>query len=671
MTSITDALHPLEVAIVGMGPRGLSVLERLLIRLHQQPPGRAVRIHVIDPGEWGAGRIWRTDQPEWLMMNTPAGEVTMYSGGPDGGRTRPGAGPSLHEWLTAHPDPRYAAIDKDDYAPRRVYGEYLSSVFQHLTTNLPPRVSVVPTKARVVRVDRKGDDHLLFLDRAGATLTTHKVVLTTGHPMNEAAPHEREFLEFAAGHSHLCYLRGDSAADLDLEAIGPGETVGAIGLGLSFYDVLLSLTVGRGGRFEPDGPGRLRYLPTGREPAIVAGSRSGLPLPARGRNQKAPDHRYRPRFLTATALAAARERRLAAWGSPRLDFREDVFPLLMLEVEHVYHGTLIRRRHGAAAARRFARRHVLLGAADPLAVAPRRELLREFGVDETVPPVDLERLARPFTGQSFPGPADFHRRLLELLDQDVAEAVQGNVDNPLKAALDALRDLRGAVRAAVDFSGLHPRSHRDDLLGWFNPLNSLLSAGPPAVRVAQLQALLRQGTLTVVGPDTRYQVDRAAGRFAIWSPQVAGSRRLVTVLVDARIPRPALRRDASALTRQLLQDGLVSEYANVDPHEGDTFHTGGLAVTPPPYHVVDGFGETNPDMYALGIPTEHTRWFTQIGNGRPGPIGGFHGDADVIAADILATALPVPPAATTTARPAAPATTATPAAAPGAGRAPR
>lgn len=649
MTSIAAAPDPLEVAIVGMGPRGLSVLERLLIRLHQQPPTRAVRIHVVDPGEHGAGRIWRTDQPDWLMMNTPTGEVTMYSGGPDKGRIRPGAGPSLHEWLAAHQDPRYARIGKDDYASRRAYGEYLREVFAHLTTDLPPQVSVIPTTARVVRIDRKGEDHLLFLDRDDATLTVGKVVLTTGHPINEAGPQEREFLEFAAGHSHLCYLRGDSAADLDLAGIRPGEAVGAIGLGLSFYDVLLSLTVGRGGRFEKDERGGLRYLPTGREPAIVAGSRSGLPLPARGRNQKAPDYRYQPRFLTATAVAAARERRRMADGSPQLDFREDVFPLLMLEVEHVYYVTLIRQRRGAPAAQRFAQLHLLAGGADPLAVTPRRGLLREFGVAE-VAPVDLERLARPFTGQTFGSPADFHRQLLELLDQDIAEAVQGNVDNPLKAALDALRDLRSAVRTAVDFAGLRPQSHRDDFLRWFNPLNSLLSAGPPAIRVAQLQALIRQGTLTVVGPDARYQVDREAGRFAVWSPQVANSRRLVTVLVDARIPRPALRQDASALTRQLLQDGLVSEYANVDPSEGATFRTGGMAVTPAPYHVIDAFGEVNPNMYALGIPTEHTRWFTQIGNGRPGPIGGFHGDADLIAADVLGTAVTAPAVPATLAR---------------------
>jgi methylaspartate mutase epsilon subunit len=43
-------------------------------------------------------------------------------------------------------------------------------------------------------------------------------------------------------------------------------------------------------------------------------------------------------------------------------------------------------------------------------------------------------------------------------------------------------------------------------------------------------------------------------------------------------------------------------------------------------------------MYVLGIPTEHTRWFTQVGSGRPGAWGEFTCDADAIAADALANA---------------------------------
>ncbi|NGZ99815.1 hypothetical protein G5V59_04410 [Nocardioides sp. W3-2-3] len=76
-------------------------------------------------------------------------------------------------------------------------------------------------------------------------------------------------------------MPADSAADLDLGGIGAGDVVGVRGLGLTFYDSLALLTEGRGGRYVDDGTA-LRYLPSGNEPLIVAGSRSGVPLRARG-----------------------------------------------------------------------------------------------------------------------------------------------------------------------------------------------------------------------------------------------------------------------------------------------------------------------------------------------------------------------------------------------------
>ncbi len=63
--------------------------------------------------------------------------------------------------------------------------------------------------------------------------------------------------------------------------------------------------------------------------------------------------------------------------------------------------------------------------------------------------------------------------------------------------------------------------------------------------------------------------------------------------------------------------------------------TGGLEVTDSPFHVVDAHGVPRPDLYALGIPTEHTRWFTQVGSSRPGVSTLFYRDADAIAQDAL------------------------------------
>ncbi|MGW7356046.1 FAD/NAD(P)-binding protein [Streptomyces sp. NPDC054802] len=613
---------PLSLAVIGTGPRGISVLERLAARLADGTYGdRPVRIHVIDSVEVGAGRIWRTDQDDWFTMNTVVGQVTMYSGAPDDGPARPGAGPSLGQWIEerarTHGEP---PLGPDDYASRRRYGQYLRSVYVSVVGHLPEHVELVEVRGRVSGiVPRPEGGYVLELDGAPYLVEADKVLLATGHPQNEPDDFESRMLSFASRHDGVHYICGDSAADMDLgeKVIPPASTVAIRGLGLSFYDVMLSLTVGRGGTFARDADGTLRYLPSGLEPHIVTGSRSGLPIPARGRNQKRPDHTHRPLFLTKEAVAEARSRRLETTGSDRLRFAEDVLPLLTKEVEHVYQET--HRRNG--------------------------------GADGELPPLDLHSLARPFKDAHFSSPDEFRTHLLKVMGADLEQAELGNVEGPLKAALDVLRDIRNVVREAVDYGGLHPDSHSTEFERDFLPVNSLLSAGPPAERVEQLVALVTQQVVEVVGPATRFTPDEEAGGFLVSSDQVDGSARIATCLIDARIPTPDLRRDTSPLTRTMLADGLVREYVRAEPKTGAEVTTGGLDVTRAPFHVVDADGTVRSDLYALGIPTEHARWFTQVGSGKPGLNTLFRQDADAIAADLLRA--DVPAAATTQASAAA------------------
>ncbi|MFF3350350.1 FAD/NAD(P)-binding protein [Streptomyces sp. NPDC002779] len=595
----------LTLAIIGSGPRGVSVLERLAFRLMAGDlTDHRVRIHVIDAVEVGAGRIWRTDQDEWFTMNTVAGQVTMYSGPPDGGPARPGAGPSLGEWLRLRAVRHDGLpLGPDDYASRRLYGQYLRSVYQSVADHLPAHAELFATRARVTAVAPAPEGgYLIELAGPPYLMEADRVLLATGHPEIAPDDFEQSMLDFAGRHPGATYVRGDSAADMPLSAadIAPGSAVGIRGMGLSFYDVMLSLTVGRGGAFLRDDEGLLRYLPSGLEPRIVAGSRSGLPIPARGRNQKSPDHTYHPRFLTKGAVAVARERRRRTTGSDRLRFNDDILPLLLKELDHVYHST--RKASDSAG---------------PL------------------PPLDLRALARPFEGVLFDGPSAFRARLLDTLRADLAQAALGNVDGPLKAALDVLRDIRNVVREAVDFGGLHPDSHSKEFQRDFLPVNALLSAGPPAERVEQLVTLIEGGIVEVAGPAARFTADEESGLFLVDSPQVAGSARSVQTLIDARIPVPDLHRDRSPLTQSLIAAGLVSEYVTTEPRSGVTRGTGGLHVTRAPFQVVGQGGSVREDLYALGIPTEHTRWFTQVGSGKPGLNTLFHQDAESIAADML------------------------------------
>jgi methylaspartate mutase epsilon subunit len=166
-------------------------------------------------------------------------------------------------------------------------------------------------------------------------------------------------------------------------------------------------------------------------------------------------------------------------------------------------------------------------------------------------------------------------------------------------------------------------------------MSYVLSAGPPASHVEQVVALLEAGVLQVVGPATRFGVDRGNRCFTVESPVVSGSHRNAAIMLDARIPTTELQRDTAPLVRQLLAEGRIREYINTGPNGDETFPTGGLAVTPSPSRIIDAAGRPDPDLYAIGVATDHTRWFTQVGTGRPGQNSPFSRDADDIAVDVL------------------------------------
>ncbi|WP_083749708.1 FAD/NAD(P)-binding protein [Frankia sp. CcI49] len=615
----TDRAPDYRIAVVGSGPRGMSVLERLASRLLASPVDRGVHLYLIDGVEVGCGRVWRTDQPQWFLMNTVCREVTMFSGPPDEGPPRPGAGPSLAQWWR---DNAEDYVGPDGYAPRRLHARYLRFVLDTVERALPGNVVTHRVPAMVEDIEPTTDGYRLDLS-GGNALLVDRVVLTTGHSQLEQTGRHRVYERFAATRPNLRYFPGESPADLPLDTVPAGSAVGVMGLGLTFYDLMLAFTLGRGGRFREDGDGHLVYLPSGREPRLYGGSRSGMPLPARGRNQKSSELAFTPTVFTTANVTRGHD-----FGT--LDFTRHMLPWIIAEIELVYYQTALREQGDAEAAAFLT---AAAGRIAATAVPPVSELARPL-LREPMPPLDFERLCRPFVGATFDHPDEFDRALTEYLRRDLERAERGNYADPIKAALDVLRDTRWVVREIVDFGGLTPDSHRDGFLSWFAPRSALLAAGPPRSRLRQAQALRDAGLLRVVGPDLQVGTDEWRGCFTLSSPAVADSIVAVETLIDARTPTTDINRDRSILTRNLVRRGVWTEFTNgAGP---DAFRTGGVAVTQSPYHPIDRRGRPDRGLYVLGIPAEHTRWFTLVGSGRPGSWNEFTRDADAIARDALA-----------------------------------
>ncbi len=600
----TDLGNGYAVAVVGTGPRGISILERLGARLLGTRPVRPLTIYAIDADEVGSGQIWRSGQPRWLSMNNRSGEITMFSGPADDGAWRPGAGPTFAEWWRRM-DTRFPGPDA--YAPRSLYGRYLRFVLDVVETNLPPDVGLVRIHGLVSGIEKRHGrfellvgDHLIMCDQ---------VAICSGHPREQPEPSVPAGWTNSERHQRRTPSR--ASYDAGRRGVSPGSVIGVLGLGLSFHDVVAMLTVGRGGRFAGRGQG-CEYIPSGEEPdLIVAGSRSALPIPTRGVSQRPSDLKYAPRLFTPERIA-----RLRSAGP--LDFRADVLPWLEAE----FNVAFWRRRLDPGSFALFERELSSLpfSAAD---VMPRlRQAASDLGCDEAL---SLEDLARPFRGRVFSSQDEFRRKLGRLLVNDVGEAMRGEVDSALKAAMAVLREVRPTVRTAVDFGGLTAASHKD-FVEHIGPMLAFLSTGPSVVRSCHLIALMRSGLLEILGPHAQFTAHDDG--FLGYSPMVADYSVFCSDVIDARIRRPDLERDAGPLAKKQRDAGTWRPHVRAgDP----SFRTGGVDVTEAPYNPIAADGSVERRMYVLGIPTESTRWFMQVGIGRPGPWSEFFRDADAIA----------------------------------------
>lgn len=656
---IEAGVRTIQMCIVGLGPRGLAVLERMCANAPEcLPPGHDLLVHVVDPRGSG-GEVWRASQDPELLMNTVTSQISMFV---DDSVVCAGPvvpGPSLHEWaqflalfeasaeVPAEVRREAARLGPDSYPSRSFYGHYLDWTLRRVMRTAPANVAIeLHTDGAMDLRDADDGSQVLRLVGDGGTIDhLDAVVLAQGHLPTRPTRTETALSRFADANG-LRYLPPGNPADIMLGDISPGEVTILRGMGLNFFDHMALLTVGRGGSFSRRGDGSLTYQRSGREPRLVAGSRRGVPYQARGENQKGPYGRHQPIFLTAKVVAELRAQ--ADRGRPA-SFSRDVWPLIDLEVRAVYYATLVRERNCICDAAEFLRyftatvgQNEIQAAAAPFAGVPsaaEERLLSSAGIaaDERW---DWDRIARPYAGLDLRSTAQFRGWLRPYLDSDVVEARLGNVQGALKAALDVLRDLRNEIRLVVDHGGLSGDSYRDDLQRWYMPLNAYLSIGPPAQRVEELGALIDAGVISIMGPGLAVGQDAPAHRFVASSTMFPDVQESATTLIEARLPETDLRYTTDPLVRNLLARG-EARLHRIHIIGGGSYPTGGLAVTKQPYRVMDANGRPHPCRFAFGVPTETVHWITAAGI-RPGVNSVILGDADAVARASMAAALDRP-----------------------------
>lgn len=577
-----------SLAIVGVGPKGLYCLERLLAEVNAHPLRCGLHIHLFNRSPYfGASPIYDPEQPEYILVNVSVGEIDLWSA------TDPpvvaGRGPSFVDWYQQkfRPD---SPLTGDEYLSRAVVGRYLMEGFRRILDTLPSCASVSCHVGEVVDIRRQGRGYQLeFVAENGHTeeIRTDKILLATGHSRPVLGEKEKHYVTFASDHPGLAFIPFVYPVKKSMAAIPAGARVAMNGIGLTFIDAALELTEGRGGRFVRSGLS-LSYEPSGKEPlSIIPFCRSGLPM-----TPKAHDLPPTMRPLTFLTPKAVAELRTITPGG-KLDLERDLWPLFELEMELQYYRVVMGDESSkleACGSDGLAMRLVI---DSYLQAHPAQE---RFDYRQALDPVGQRRFK---DGQEFTSFVE------QYMDHEIARAKLGQRGCGIKAAIDIWYEVRKELGSALQFGGLTPEAHRK-LIEYYFPRFKRIVFGPPIINIEKLLALVRAELVDFsVARNPRLLTNESAGCFELKCDQIPNVVMHAEILVDARYPSSNILWDAAPLYRNLQRRGLVRAFENgsLTP-DVSGYVPGAIDMIEGSNFVIDVEGIPNEDISVIGIPTE-------------------------------------------------------------------
>jgi hypothetical protein len=578
-----------EFAIIGLGSWGLSVLERTVSRARGETA--TIRVHVVQPGTPGGG-VYSLDQPDYLVLNNACGQLSLYAP-PEPEDTQPRYALGLYDWAVRRKYtwhgyecksvPGGRPLQPTDYLPRRVMGEYLLWFYETLVAEAPPNLEIVRHDSAALDIVAEiGGRERVILEN-GTVLVVDHVILTSGHTWNaepDAAP------------GRISYRRPYPVEYFN-EITPPGAPVAIAGMGLVGFDMLAALTIGRGGDFADVGK-RMRYLRSGREPTIYFYSRSGMPCCAKSAHGVDPTGTYQPVVCTPEVFEAL-SGRARGRGHRRVDFRNDLLPLLFAEMKARYHTQTALASRGQAASDDVAARLRMAWAEGHY-----DKVISEL--EDTQGRFDPAEHLFAGIGRRYVSSRDYETYVYDLIERDLDEALTEG-GSPVKAAQEVMRILRDQLRSVIEFGGLTLDSYGDFQSNIRGRINRL-EAGPPPLRSQQMLALLDAGIVRIpFGPAPELSAG-ADGRVAIHSTQLEQPHAAtVTSVVRGHLDLPSLQRSASPLLKRLYNKGRLTQL-----HYGET-PVGSVAISDN-FHPYDVEGRLQSHLSLLGVLTEGVRYFT-------------------------------------------------------------
>lgn len=614
----------MKTAIIGAGPRGVLTISALINQYkNRTDKEQTLTIELFDSYQIG-GRVWKLDQWPGLIMNTPADQVTLFTDASVTLSSPVFDGPSLFEWATSDLATNYLTENKlaselitaaqnlgpKDYAPRALFGAYIQWFYAQLLSQLPFNVHINFHQELVVRLDR--------LKNSSITLTTSEqeymvdsVTISLGQQENYLTEAEQTLALYANEHN-LSYTPPTSPADVDLSKIPANENVIVRGIGLSFFDYVSELTLGRGGHYMQNSDGTLVYQPSGREPRIIAGSKRSIPYYPKAISQKGYGEKVRPSFLTEANIQSA----LVDGHLPYDEF----IKLLRLDIELAYYMALIDTHYPTQNASQFK--------AAFIQNENRQAVVADFGI-LSGDVWNWDRIIHPVGNQGSVSTVEYQNELISWIDWITNDAELGSKTGPITSALELLRDFRDVIRSIINRRLFTDDEYVNRFLSNYNSTNNFLSVGPPALRTAQLSALMRSGIVTITAPDM--EIEGRDGRFVAITPR-NNDVFAADIVLEARVPKPSILTTSNPLLEDMVSNNLLSPTTII--HEGKIMPLPAVSVTQNSDQVVAATGQVLPNVFVWGLQLESLRWSTTL-SPRPGVNDLNLQTADFIAAKLL------------------------------------
>ena len=655
---MTAATHRYDAVFVGGGPRTVATIIRLAARQNaaadrdapqqdaapqdassQDAPARRtrpLRLAIIDALEVGSGATWLTTQPAAYLNNTTASATTLHpdESTPMSGPAAPG--PDLVDWMQqvadagTHPAGDWVveearALRAQDFTSRRLQGVYyrdqLAAAIAAGGFEVDERVATVVGLESVEVEPFSGDGLTAAVLADGTRLAAPTVVLAQGMVQSRPDDEVTQLTRFAQDQG-LRYVPPGMPAERDFTGLPAGQTVLVRGLGANFFDVIGGLIDEWGGEFEPvadDPHGRLRYVPSGREPHLVVGSRRGMPYRSKP-IPYLPQRDFTPRWATPDWFADLQTR-------TSLDFGVQVWPTIAKEIAHQYLEALSDWAPDAVTGTDWLQQLEAATTADDV-----ERVLADTVTDPRWSWL-IADLRRPTRGRSIT-PQQW-REFVDRLVEDELASMSEPARHPRAAVNRVMSVLRGSAHRLGAVGAVSGESLVRDLQGWFDADGLFLASGPPAVRVRRVLALIDAGVIDLLGPETVVDTDPQAGVFRAQS-LVTGRSVEASVLVETRMSKGKVPHTDDPLLQSLLASG-AARIHRVDGVQTDFIEATRATVAEAArtgHNLVASSGEVDESVVVLGIPASTTQPGSAIG-ATPGLPSPLLAGADVAAKQIL------------------------------------